>query len=235
MRCMTLAIAFTALGWIAVIAESRGDEAPAIDISSTYSSRITHLASTSGKLAAEESSPSDIAAPPLQPQAMPGNTNVVPEASMPQDLLMVHGYRSPLPFGPSGPSSMLQYLTCDPHSCPNIWQGYEAQRAAELAQKCAAPGGGCSRGGCGIVGGTSLYGSACIDCATRPRKVVNRYRPASTSGCTSCGSVGCDSFGSSNGALGSSNGALGCSSCQAAVKPVDSGRLSEAPTPATTR
>jgi hypothetical protein len=147
---------------------------------------------------------------------------------VPHEFAIVNGFRPPLPFGPSMPSAMLQYLTCDPHSCPNLWQGYEAQRAADLARKCAPHHGGCCGVGCGFGGGTNLYGSPCMDCANRHHKVVNRYRPAPAAGCGTCGKVGCDS-------VSSENGASGCTSCQASKKPVDSGRLSEAPTPATTR
>jgi hypothetical protein len=229
MRCMTLAIAFTALGWIASSTEILADETPAIDISSTTSSRTSYIALAANQPVAEVTSPSDVAAPSSQPNnANPGNLRLVPEALSPQDFSMVHGYRPPLPFGPSAPSSMLQYLMCDPHSCPNIWQGYEAQRLAELAQKCTPHGGGCHGCGCGVGAGSHLHGSPCIDSPIRPRKVVNRYRPASPAGCSSCGSVGCDS-------LGGENGVGGCSACQAANKPADSGRLSEAPTPATIR
>jgi len=220
MRCMTLAIAFTAFGWIALGA----DEVPAIDISSTTSSRISYVSLAADQQVAEVASPSDIVVPQPQTTAIPGNANLAP-AALPQDFSMVHGFRPPLPFGPSAPSSLLQYMTCDPHSCPNIWQGYEAQRVAELAKKCAPPGCGSCGAGCGH-GRTSLYGSPCISCAGRPRKVVNRYHPAPTSGCSSCGNAGCDGLGT---------GATGCSSCQAATKSAETERLSAGPTPAITR
>ncbi len=98
-----------------------------------------------------------------------------------------------LPYapGPSGVSHLLRYMNCDPHSCPNIWQGYDAQRAAELAAKCAPPGGGCGccRGGCGACGGLQLYPSPCIGGGVDCAKPINRYRksaPTCSGGCDSC-------------------------------------------------
>ncbi len=229
MRCMTLAIAFTTFGWIFLGTEVRAEEAPAIDISSTTSSRITYVSMAADRQVAEVASPSDITVPQSQANARPENANVTPEAAWTQDYSMVHGYRPPLPFGPSGPSALLQYMHCDPHSCPNIWQGYEAQRVAELAKKCTPPGCSSCGAGCGIGGGASMYGLPCTTCSNRPRKVVNRYHPAPTPACSSCGSVGCDSIGPN------SAGTSGCSSCQAAAKTVDTERVSAGPTPAITR
>jgi hypothetical protein len=120
---------------------------------------------------------------------------------------------SPFPYpsapGPSfGMSSMLRYMNCDPHSCPNIWQGYDAQRAAELARKCTPPSSGCGRGcSCGGLcnGGCQLMPAP--DC-TSCQRPVNRYRQypiKPSSGCTSCDAAG--------------TSATGCSACQAQASP----------------
>jgi hypothetical protein len=165
MRCMTLAIAFTALGWIAFDREIRAEEVPAIDISSSTSTRSSYVSVAANQQAAEIAGPSDIATPPSPSKSPPANTPPSPSAAIPQDFSTVHGYRPPLPFGPSAPSSMLQYMTCDPHSCPNIWQGYEAQRTADLAKKCTPPCCGSCGHHCGLgggCGGTSMYGSPCM-------------------------------------------------------------------------
>lgn len=227
MRCMTLAIAFTAFSWIALGTEIRADETPAIDISSSTSSRFSYVSLAADRQVAEVASPSDTSASPALSNATPGNANPPSNAAIPQDFSSVHGYRPPLPFGPSAPSAMLQYMVCDPHSCPNIWQGYEAQRRAELTKKCSPPGCGSCGAGCGF-GGTNLYSSPCMTCSIGPRKVLNRYRPVSSPACSSCGKAGCDSISTE------SPGTNGCSSCQAAIKNEETDRLSAVPSPATT-
>lgn len=101
-------------------------------------------------------------------------------------------FQIPYAPGPSqGMTSMLRFMNCDPHSCPNIWQGYEAQRVAELAQKCAPTtsrcAAGCSCGGA-CKGGCLLMPAP--DCSTCERP-INRYRPKpikGPSGCDACDS-----------------------------------------------
>ena len=228
---MTLAIAFTAFGWLGLDTSLRAVETPAIDISSSTSSRSSYVVLAADRQVAEISSPSDVAPTPAQAGAIPGHTPTPTpfNAMQGQDLATVHGFRSPLPFGPSGTPFLLQYMTCDPHSCPNIWQGYDAQRAADLAKKCSPPGGGsCGAGfGCGRNG---LHNAPCMTCASGPIKSVNRYRPApvSSPACNSCGKVGCDG-------LSSDSINASCSSCQAAMKTAESERLSGVPTPAIAR
>jgi hypothetical protein len=133
-------------------------------------------------------------------------------------------FQVPYAFGPShGMSSMLRLMNCDPHSCPNIWQGYETQRAAELAQKCAPP---CSRCASGCSCGGGCKGTCPLmppsDCGEIARP-INRYRPKlikEPNGCDACdatqpsllkGSNGCDACNSSQPA------AAPCTSCQASA------------------
>jgi hypothetical protein len=189
MRCMTLAIAFNAIGWIALGSLTIADETTAIDISSSTSSRISYVTLASDQQVAEISSQPQAPLPLAQPETIPGDASGPSKVTQGQDLATIHGYRSPLPFGPSGTPSILQFMACDPHSCPNLWQGYEAQRAADLARKCS-PHGCCSCGG--NCGGFRLHGSPCMTCANRPAKIVNRYRPTPSSGCSTCGNLGCD-------------------------------------------
>ena len=99
------------------------------------------------------------------------------------------------PSGPSGISPLLGYLQCDPHSCPQVWAGYEAQRQADLRRRCSPPShcGGCGQG-CGSCG-TQGCGSPCNSSGCGVLK--NRYRQGSAPrGCSDCAAspapCGCD-------------------------------------------
>ena len=183
MRCMTLAITFSALGWIALATQLKSEETLqsenssadliTIDLSSSTSSRQTHVALASNSSTPEIASPSDFSPPQ-------GSPNRSQNPIQGQDLSAFHGYHPPLPFGPSRTQSILQYMTCDPHSCPSIWQGYEAQRAADLAKKCSPPGGAHCGSGCGC-GRSNLHSSPCVSCAGPMLKPLNRYRPSTVS------------------------------------------------------
>jgi hypothetical protein len=90
------------------------------------------------------------------------------------------------PSGSSGVSALLGYMTCDPHSCPQVWVGYDAQRLSDLRRKCSQHG-PCSLG-CGC-GGTQHHSSVCNGCGSGV--VKNRYRHAAVSvGCGNCTSSG---------------------------------------------
>jgi len=99
------------------------------------------------------------------------------------------------PMGPSGNSALLGFMQCDPHSCPQVWAGYEAQRQADLRRRCSPRGhcGGCGQG-CGSCG-TQSCGSPCKNSGCGV--VKNRYRLGSAPrGCSDCASspapCGCD-------------------------------------------
>jgi len=108
-----------------------------------------------------------------------------------------HGFSPFMPSGPSRSSDLLGFMQCDPHSCPNVWAGYEAQRQAALRRKCTPHGhcGGCGHG-CGSCG-TAACGASCNGCGVGV--VKNRYRHGSVQpvGCGDCGETpapcGCDS------------------------------------------
>ncbi len=236
MRCMTLAITFSALGWIALATQLKAEEPlrsenssadlHTIELSSSTSSRQSYVALASNSSTPEIASPSDFSpqglASPSSNGSQPtpyGSTNAIQG----QDLSAFHGYHPPLPFGPSRTSSLLQYMTCDPHSCPSIWQGYEAQRAADLARKCSPPGGGHCGSGCGC-GRSNLYSSPCVSCAVPATKPLNRYRSSPVSK-TSCDAI----------AMPPSYPKSDCPSCNAGITSNDANRLSEGPVPALAR
>jgi len=237
MRCMTLAIIFSAFGWIASATPLKGEESlspsipsqdlPINEISSSASSRVSFVALASNYSTPEITSPSD-----LSPSAPANSSNLAPSSRLPspipsqvQDLSSFHGYQPPLPFGPSRITSTLQYMTCDPHSCPSIWQGYEAQRAADLAKKCAPPCSGHCGAGCGC-GRSSLYGSPCVIGGGRTVKSLNRYRPTPAASCSSCGNASCD---------GTDSSSNSCPSCQASKPKTHEDRFAQGPTPAASR
>ncbi len=243
MRCMTLAIVFSALGWIALATKITAEEAPefnralaespAIDLSRSFSDRPSYVALATIQVAGEISNTLEIAPSLSEPSAPRGNSPApVAPLDLTQsshDLTNVHGYRHPLPFGPSGSSSILQYMACDPYSCPNIWQGHDAQRAAELAKKCSHGCGHCGGFGCGC-GRTNLYSSPCMTCSSRSIKPMNRYRAAPGPAGNACGNSSCDSLSPSN------DGSSTCPSCQAtATKIVQPDRVSSIPSPASER
>jgi hypothetical protein len=119
-------------------------------------------------------------------------------------------FQLPYAPGPSfGMTSMLRYLNCDPHSCPNIWQGYDAQRAAELARKCTPPCHGCGRGcSCGGTCNGRCQLMPAPDC-TNCERPVNRYRQSPlkrSSECSACDAVGTTS--------------TGCNVCQSSATPL---------------
>jgi len=99
------------------------------------------------------------------------------------------------PYPPSGPSDvspLLRYMMCDPHSCPQVWAGYEAQRIAEMNAWCSKQG-HCGRRGCGC--GSHHQGSGCASCCSSVIK--NRYRQsACETGAGRCDS--CDASASEN-------------------------------------
>lgn len=108
-----------------------------------------------------------------------------------------HGFSPFMPSGPSRGNDLLGFMQCDPHSCPQIWAGYEAQRQADLRRKCTPHGhcGGCGHGcnSCGM----GACGAPCNGCGVGV--VKNRYRHGSVNsvGCGDCAgapaSCGCDS------------------------------------------
>jgi hypothetical protein len=112
-----------------------------------------------------------------------------------------HGFSPFVPSGPSRVSDLLGFMQCDPHSCPNIWAGYESQRQADLRRKCT-PHGHCGGYGhgcgheCGSCG-TGACGAPCNGCGVGV--VKNRYRHGSVKpfSCGDCSgapaSCACDS------------------------------------------
>ena len=83
---------------------------------------------------------------------------------------------------------LLRYMQCDPLSCPNIWQGYQSQREAELARKCAPWGCGHGLGcGCSQAGHTACRGGCSPSSGGLP---LNRYRlPSACDEVPSAGSL----------------------------------------------
>jgi hypothetical protein len=136
---------------------------PAVELSSSTSSRLTYVAQAADRTVSEAPSPSDLSPQPSPAPNAPSRSMTPPSVPIAPDYPALPLYRSPLPFGPSGTPSLLQYLSCDPYSCPQIWRGHEAQLAAELAKKCTPPGCATCGGRCGT---TMLYGSACTTCAS---------------------------------------------------------------------
>ena len=234
MRCMTLAITFSALGWIALATQLRSEEPlqsenssadlQTVELSSSTSSRQSYVALASNTSTPEIASPSDFS-PQGQANPPPNGSQVTPSTNPihGHDLSAFHGYHPPLPFGPSWTPSLLQYMTCDPHSCPSIWQGYEAQRAADLARKCSPPCGGHCGSGCGC-GRSNLYSSPCMSCAGPSLKPLNRYRPSPA------GNASCDALTTPPSAPSSD-----CHPCNAGNLSNDAKRFSVGPTPAIAR
>lgn len=140
--------------------------------------------------AAEAVSPSDQLAPPVPTPAKPMDS--VQSYPMTQNWSSLAIPYAPMP---SYSSSMLRYLNCDPHSCPNIWAGYEAQRAYDLSHKCMPHccHHGCGGAGCGY-GCSHLYPSPCLSCGTGCGKLFNRYlaAPIGSNDCASCDAPSCD-------------------------------------------
>ncbi len=145
-------------------------------------------------------SPSVLISPPAQTGGVVMHDSVMHHAPVYSSGAVEHGFSPYPPSGPSRGSDLLGFMQCDPHSCPNVWAGYEAQRQADLRRKCTPHGhcGGCGHGcghGCGSCGGGAC-GAACGGCGVGV--VKNRYRHGGVKsvGCSECSgapdSCGCD-------------------------------------------
>jgi hypothetical protein len=190
MRRLMFAAVVALAGWIGVSSVVCAEDSASTRRSQPIKAQASETGSTVF-LAANFQSPEIIPSSPSD--RVPAAAVPVPAGSSQS----ISPFQLPYAPGPSGVSFLLKYMSCDPHSCPNIWGGYEAQRAAELAAKCAPPGCGCK--------GLQLYPSPCTTCvADSCSKPVNRYRqtvPSSPCGCDSCNHP--------------SEGGLPCASCQA--------------------
>jgi hypothetical protein len=141
-------------------------------------------------------SASDRPAPAARQHSPHPEPLMAPQADWSPSGMMWPGANFPYAAGPSAPPSLLRYMLCDPYSCPNIWQGYEAQRIADLAAKCTPPSGGCGCGHCGLCRGGRGYGQG-IPCTTgdcfSASRPMNRYRmhghAAASSSCSTCDGV----------------------------------------------
>jgi hypothetical protein len=215
MRCKMLALTLPALsfcGSLAVLAAepSIGSSSPTIS--------VVQAAAEFKLVSTDQSSPSDRSV--LVPQSTTQQpSNVV----QPVPVIGQAPSWNPVPDAPGpslAPSPLQRYLNCDPHSCPDIWQGYETQRAAELAMKCTPPSarGGCSCGGLCGGSGCGLIPAPTSGCATcGPARPLNRYRimaPVGSEGCASC-----DTPASSG----------GCDSCQASAQSTSKAGVATAP------
>ncbi|MDZ4851251.1 MAG: hypothetical protein SGI77_18335 [Pirellulaceae bacterium] len=206
MRCMMLAITIFVTNCVAFASDVKGYEAlpmeepflvrPAIDLSDTTSSRPSFVVPAASQATTEIANPFDILGAPSLGQPPIGNSQTpvgFSPAIQGQEVISADGYRPLHAMGPAGIPSILQYMTCDPHSCPNIWQGYEAQRQAELARKCTPRCSGCCSVGCGCSAGSrGLYGAPCMNGTSCAKKPLNRYRTGAASGCNSCDKASCD-------------------------------------------
>ena len=114
MRCMTLAIIFSAFGWIALASNSNAfetlelppltAETSAVNLSSSSSSRPHYVVLTGNQTRSEISSSEISSATEMtvpQPQAMKANNSNPPPSFAGNDPGSYHGYRPPMPFGPS--------------------------------------------------------------------------------------------------------------------------------------
>ena len=245
MRCMTLAIIFSAIGWIALASNSNAfetlelppltAETSAVNLSSSSSSRPHYVVLTGNQTRSEISSSEISSATEMtvpQPQAMKANNSNPPPSFAGNDPGSYHGYRPPMPFGPSSTPNLVQLMNCDPFSCPNIWQGWEAQRAADLAKKCTLPcSGHCGAGRCGNgcgCGRATLHDTPCNTSGSGPARPVNRYRSAPSRSCSSCGKAVCDTL------LGnSSESSSSCPACQASQTNANQDQYSAKPSTTT--
>jgi hypothetical protein len=112
---------------------------------------------------------------PSMPSAQPPTADARPMSpSFERSVDDHHAYAAHASMGNGYDSlRLLRYMRCDPYSCPNIWDGYQSQREAELARKCAA--GGCGRGlGCGCSQAGQSAG--CGVCSSSGSVPLNRYR-----------------------------------------------------------
>ncbi len=198
MRRTMLASFLSALGLFSFVVSARAQDSasevkPAVSIIDPAriafdpegSSRPVKAAATIQLVSSEGLSPSD---------QIKGTIEPIPSqrAEVAPGVNLSPSFQVPYAPGPSqGMTSMLRFMNCDPHSCPNIWQGYEAQRAAELAQKCAPVTSRCAAGcSCGGVCKGQCLLMPAPDCSVCDRP-INRYRPKPLqvpSGCDTCDS-----------------------------------------------
>ena len=127
---------------------------------------------------------------PSVPSAQPPTADARPMSpSFERSVDDHHAYAAHASMGNGYDSlRLLRYMRCDPYSCPNIWDGYQSQREAELARKCAPWGCGHGLGcGCSQAGHTACRGGCSPSSGGLP---LNRYRlPSACDEVPSAGSL----------------------------------------------
>jgi hypothetical protein len=109
----------------------------------------------------------------------------------PQSYQPFVGYMS---YGPSPVTPMLGYMMCSQNACPDVWAGFAAEHAREMAHHCSkhgchGHGHGCGCGACG----SSLYAQPSLVPPAAHHHLLhhrhNRYTQAAAApACDTCGS-----------------------------------------------
>lgn len=112
-----------------------------------------------------------------------GAANQYAGSAPPQMVQPFNGYMS---YGPSPVGPLLAYMNCNQTACPDVWAGYAAQHAAEMAHYCSKHG--CKNCGCGMHGGSLYAQPSIVPAGGHHHKLHhNRYASPSNLHCDACG------------------------------------------------